>query len=87
MNAERRAIARRLGVRFATCSHCTEKYVFKSGEEHFSVMQNTNGDFDNGNNEVFLCCSRQCADLKLASLPAESSFVWRSGPCGGTVMP
>lgn len=86
MSAAREA-ARRLGVRFPRCSQCKEVFPFIVENERFSVMQNQTGDYDEGTNEVFLCCTKACADLKLASLPEGSGFVWRTGPCGGTVMP
>lgn len=78
---------KRLGARFARCSQCRETYIYQVGPdaENFAVMSNQAGDYDEGTNEVFLCCSNVCAQLKVATV--EHGFVWRSGKCGGTVMP
>lgn len=89
MNDRRQTAAERLGAKFATCSHCGLPFAFNP-DEVFSVnCKSAGGDYDDGSGEVFLCCSHRCASWKLTTMRAykKDGIIWRSGKCGGTLMP
>lgn len=95
----RKEAAERLGVQFMVCELCLKTYVWKP-DEVFSVMVNSTGGRasgmepddagvdENGDNEVHFCCSHTCASSMVRTRTrCTRGIVWRSGKCGGTLMP